>query len=175
MHPGLIPILTGPATSVLPALSAAAPPVAASGRLPLSPRLAWVRREKIRAGYNYNPPVAYFALAKKCGLNAIISRLEIANSDAGDVALRRRLEPGAPTPAALVSYDLIQASAGRARQLGMHWFFMINLGAARANIDDGFRNNPRRYNNGRLFAPTDDIYWTRVTENRFLPSLREVI
>ena len=28
--------------------------------------------------------------------------------------------------------------------------------------------NPRRFNNGKLQSPLDEIYWTRVVENRFL-------
>ena len=45
---------------------------------------------------------------------------------------------------------------------------MLNLAGSRSNYKHGIRDNPRRHNNGDLWAPTDDIYWTRVVENRFL-------
>ncbi len=134
----------------------------------LSPGLAWIKAEKVRAGYNYNPPLEFFETAERCGMNAIFSRLEIANTPAGDVDLARKVKPGRRKPDALISYELIQPSARRAKELGLHWFYMLNLAAARSNYVEGLRDNPRRYNNGKLFAPTDDIYWTRVVENRFL-------
>ncbi|NOY81508.1 MAG: hypothetical protein GXP31_10955 [Kiritimatiellaeota bacterium] len=134
----------------------------------LSPKLAWIRAEKVRAGYNYNPPLEFFETADRCGMNAIFSRLEIANTSAGDADLARTLKPGQRKPDALISYGLIQPSARRAKELGLHWFYMLNLAASRSNYVDGLRDNPRRYNNGRLFSPTDDIYWSRVVEGRFL-------
>ena len=101
-------------------------------------------------------------------MNAIFSRIEIANDPSGDVRLLKNTPPGTAKPAAIGAYDLIKPSSRRAKELGLHWFYMLDLAGARSNYDDGIRNNPRRYNNGRLFAPTDDIYWTRVVENRFL-------
>ncbi|MDP6356054.1 MAG: hypothetical protein QF473_13175 [Planctomycetota bacterium] len=134
----------------------------------MSPKLAWIAREKIRAGYNYNASLESFQFARKCGLNAIFSRLEIANSPSGDVGLRASLSRGKRKPDALVSFELIEPSSRLAKQLGLHWFYMLDLAASRGNYHEGIRGHTRRYNNGRLFAPTDNIYWTRVVENRFL-------
>jgi len=142
----------------------------------LHPRLAWIRTQKIRAGYNYCASLDYYPIAKECGMNAIISRLEIANDPAGDVALSASLKPGRRKPTALVCYELVQPSSRLAKQLGLHWFYMLNPAGSHgpsrrspgSNYKGGIRDNPRRYNNGDLWAPTDDIYWTRVVENRFL-------
>ncbi|MBT3375756.1 MAG: hypothetical protein HN742_32560 [Lentisphaerae bacterium] len=134
----------------------------------LSPKLAWIVKEKLRGGYNYNPPLEYFPIAKNCGMNAIISRLEIANQPSGDVNLVGTLKPGARKPDALISYELIEPSSKLARELGLHWFYMLNLAGSYGNYIDGIRDNPRRFNNGKLPASTDDIYWQRVVEDRFL-------
>ncbi|MGC9318769.1 MAG: hypothetical protein ACP5KN_12130, partial [Armatimonadota bacterium] len=45
----------------------------------LSPRLEWIRAERFRGGYNYCAQPEWFPEARAAGLNAIISRLEIAN------------------------------------------------------------------------------------------------
>ncbi|MBC8876603.1 MAG: hypothetical protein H8E44_44815 [Planctomycetes bacterium] len=134
----------------------------------LHPKLRWICTEKFRGGYNYNAPLEFFPLAKKCGMNAIISRLEIANDPGGDVELAQKLQPGARTPDALRSYELIEPSSRLAKKLGLHWFYMLDLAGSQGNYQDGILGNPRRHNNGTMFAPTDDIYWTRVVENRFL-------
>jgi hypothetical protein len=134
----------------------------------MSPKLAWIVNERIRAGYNYNASLEWYLIAMECGMNTIFSRLEIANEPSGDVDLLKTISPGERKPEALRSYELIKPSSRRAKELGLHWFYMLNLAASRGNYDDGMRNNSRRYNNGRLFAPTDEIYWTRVVENRFL-------
>lgn len=134
----------------------------------MSPKLAWIVKEKIRAGYNYNAPLALYPVAKQCGMNAIFARLEIANNPSGDVECLKTLAPGARKPDALRSYELIEPSSRLAKKLGLHWFYMLDMAASRGNYEDGIRDNPRRYNNGELFAPTDDIYWTRVVENRFM-------
>jgi len=134
----------------------------------LHPQLKWILTEKFRGGYNYNAPLEFFPLAKKCGMNAIISRLEIANDPSGDVELAHKFRPGERKPDALLSYELIEPSSRLARNLGLHWFYMLDLAGSHGNYQDGIRDNPRRHNNGRMFAPTDDIYWTRVVEKRFL-------
>lgn len=134
----------------------------------MHPKLAWIRTEKFRGGYNYNAPLEFYPLAKRCGMNAIISRLEIANDPSGDIELARQVPPGARKPDALLSYELIEPSSRLARELGLHWFYMLDLAGSQGNYRDGIRDNPRRHNNGVLFAPTDDIYWTRVVESRFL-------
>jgi len=134
----------------------------------LHPRLKWICTEKFRGGYNYNAPLEFFPLAKKCGMNAIISRLEIANDPSGDVELAQKLRPGARKPDALRSYELIEPSSRLAKELGLHWFYMLDLAGSQGNYQDGIRDNPRRHNNGTMFAPIDDVYWTRVVEDRFL-------
>jgi len=134
----------------------------------LSPNLSWIVKEKIRGSYNWAAPPELYQPAKECGLNAIISRLDIANDPSGDVALRSGIKPEDRKPIALMCYDLIKPSSRRARELGLHWFFMVNPGAFKENFEDGLRDNPRRHNNGWNFAATDDIFWTRVIENRFL-------
>jgi len=134
----------------------------------LHPKLKWICTERFRGGYNYNAPLEFFPLAKKCGMNAIISRLEIANDPNGDAELARKLQSGARKPDALRSYELIEPSSRLAKKLGLHWFYMLDLAGSRGNYQDGIRDNPRRHNNGMLFAPSDDVYWTRVVENRFV-------
>lgn len=134
----------------------------------MSPKLAWIAKDKMRAGYNYNAPLEFYPIAKACGMNAIFARLEIANDPRGDVGLLDTLKPGARKSDALQSYELIEPSSRLAKKLGLHWFYMLDMAGSRGNYNDGVRDNPRRYNNGELFAPTDDIYWTRVVENRFM-------
>jgi hypothetical protein len=134
----------------------------------LSPNLMWIAGEKIRAGYNYNASTDHYPIAKASGMNTIISRLEIANDPGGDVALLDTLTPAARKPDALQSYEMIEPSSRLAKKHGLHWLFMLNLAASTGNYDDGVRDNSRRFNNGKLPAPTDEIYWTRVVENRFL-------
>jgi hypothetical protein len=134
----------------------------------LAPQLSWIATEKIRGSYNWSAPPELYEAAKASGLNAIISRLDIANDPSGDVGLRKSLQPGATKPIALRCYDLVQPSSRRAKELGLHWFFMLNPGAFKENFDDGLRDHSRRHNNGWNFAATDDIFWTRVIENRFL-------
>ena len=134
----------------------------------LSPKLSWIVNEKFRASYNFAAPPELYEAAKACGLNAIISRLDIANDPSGDVALRKSMKPGDAKPIPLLCYDLVRPSSRRAKELGLHWFFMVNPGAFKENFDDGLRDNPRRHDNGWNFSATDDIFWTRVIENRFL-------
>ena len=142
--------------------------VSAAVEARLAPRLAWIAKEKIRAGYNYCPPLEYYPLAKQCGLNAIIARIEIANDPSGDEGLRAKLKPGQPKPHVLEALDLLVASSRTAKSLGLRFFYMLNMGGSMRNVSDGFRQNPRRYNNGDTFSPMDDVYWTRVVEARFL-------
>ena len=146
----------------------AAPDASSDVEAGLAPRLAWIAKEKMRGGYNYNASLEYFHLAQQCGMNVIISRLEIANEASGDQDRLATLPPDAPKSDAMRSYELIEPSARLAKQLGLHWFYMLNLAGSRGNYNDGVRDNPRRYNNGELPAPTDEVYWTRVVENRFL-------
>ena len=62
----------------------------------------------------------------------------------------------------------MESSSRWAKKLEVPWFFMLNLAASAANHEDGARGNSRRFNNGKLPSPTDEIYWMRVVENRFL-------
>jgi len=134
----------------------------------LSPILAWVTTEGFRLGYNYCAPLDWYPRAKACGMNGIISRLDIANDPRGDEALAGKFPPGRSAPGALQCWRLLRPSSRQAKRNGLHFFFMVNLGGSWGNISDGFRDNPRRFNNGELFSPLDNVYWTRVVENRFL-------
>lgn len=141
------------------------------GRTPrraLSPKLAWIGEQGFRLGYNYGASLDWYPRAKTCGLNGIISRLDIANDPSGDEALEHKFPPGAPAPGAVQCWRLLRPSSRLAKENGLHFFFMLNLGGSWGNISDGFRDNPRRFNNGKLFSPLDEVYWTRVVENRFL-------
>lgn len=134
----------------------------------LSPRLSWVRTEGFRCGYNYCAPLDWYPRAKACGMNGIISRLEIANDPAGDEAISDRYAETDRMPDAVRCWRLVRPSSRAARDNGLRFFYMLNLGGSRGNIDDGLRDNPRRFSNGKLFSPLDGTYWTRVVENRFL-------
>jgi hypothetical protein len=134
----------------------------------LSPRLSWIRTEGFRCGYNYCAPLNWYPRAKACGMNGIISRLEIANDPGGDEAISARYAETDRMPDAVRCWRLLRPSSQAARDNGLRFFYMLNLGGSRGNIDDGLRDNPRRFNNGKLFSPLDGIYWTRVVENRFL-------
>ena len=105
----------------------------------LAPSLSWIVTEKFRASYNWSAPPELYEEAKACGLNAIISRLDIANDPSGDVDLGKSLKPGDTKPIPLRCYDLVQPSSRRAKELGLHWFFMVNPGAFKENFDDGLR------------------------------------
>jgi len=118
----------------------------------LSPNLAWVTAEGFRLGYNYCAPLDWYPRAKACGMNGIISRLEIANDSRGDEALADRFPPGRPAPGALECWRLLRPSSRLAKRNGLHFFFMVNLGASWGNVSEGFRDNPRRFNNGKLFG-----------------------
>ena len=134
----------------------------------LAARLSWVEDEGFRMGYNYCAPLDWYPRAKACGMNAIVSRLEIANDPSGDEELLDQYAPDDPQPDALRCWRLLQPSSRAAKQHGLRFFYMLNMGGSRGNINDGFRDNPRRHNNGKLFSPIDDIYWERVVEARFL-------
>ncbi len=129
----------------------------------LAPSLDWVRSEGFRMGYNYKAPLDWYARAKACGMNGIISRLEIANDPSGDEELPENAGGDARS-----CWEMVRPSSRLAKQHGLRFLYMLNLGGSRGNIDDGYRDNPRRFNNGRLFSPIDEIYWTRVVEDRFL-------
>jgi len=130
----------------------------------LSPRLSWIRDKGMRMGYNYRVPVEWYAKAAEVGINAIISRLEIANDPSGDELVADK-SPNAP---AVVDWRTVRTSSIAAKDAGVRFFYMLNPAAYEYNVNDGFRDNRRRYNNGTDFSPLDDIYWTRVVENRFL-------
>lgn len=134
----------------------------------LSPNLSWIRTEGFRLGYNYSASLDWYPRAKVCGMNGIISRLEIANDPSGDEALDGKYPEAGKVPDFLRCWRLVRPSSRAAEQNGLRFFYMLNLGSSRGTINDGFRDNPRRYNNAKLFSPLDDIYWTRVVENRFL-------
>ena len=134
----------------------------------LSPRLSWIRTEGFRCGYNYCAPLDWYPRAKACGMNGIISRLDIANDPDGDEGISARYAETDRMPDALRCWRLVRPSSRAAKENGLRFFFMLNLGGSRGNIDDGLRDNPRRFSNGKLFSPLDEIYWTRVVENRFL-------
>jgi hypothetical protein len=130
----------------------------------LSPRLSWIKEKGVRLGYNYRVPVDWYARAAKIGINGIISRLEIATDPSGDEMVAGQ-NPNAPP---VMDLRTIQPSSRAAKKAGIHFFCMLNPAAYEYTIADGFRDNPRRYNNGTDFSPIDDIYWTRTVENRFL-------
>ena len=123
----------------------------------LGPAHQWIVKEKFRASYNYAAPPELYERAKAIGLNAIVSRLDIACDPANDTSGSAKL-----------CLDLIQPSSARAKELGLHWFYMLNPAAFALTVSEGFKDNPRRLNNGTVFAPTDDIYWQRTIEGRFL-------
>ena len=130
-----------------------------------SPRIQWIAKERIRATYNYSFMVPWYAEAKRMGLNAVITRLEIPNSPEQARELRRT---SGDDFWMIHDLDKVQASGRAAKEQGIHLLVMVGMGASAVTIEDGFRDNPRRYNNGEDFSPLDEIYWTRVVENRFL-------
>ena len=127
----------------------------------LGPAHQWIVKEKFRASYNYAAPPELYERAKAIGLNAIVSRLDIACDPANETA----------GPAKFCA-DLVRPSSARAKELGLHWFYMLNPAAFALTVSEGFKDNPRRLNNGPVFAPTDDIYWQRTVEGRFLRAAR---
>ena len=137
----------------------------------LSPRLEWIRTEGFRAGYNYMAPLDWYPRAKAIGMNAIISRMELANDPSGDEGIDERFPEGTSPPMGVAAWRHLQPSSRAAKENGLRFFYMLNLGSSMGNISDGYRDNPRRHNNGELFSPLDDIYWTRVVENRFLRAI----
>ena len=130
-----------------------------------SPRIQWIAQQRFRGAYNYSFEIPWFAEAKEAGVNAVITRLEIPNSPQQAEELRNS---GGDNFWMIRDLDKVKATGKAAKQHGLHLLVMVNMGATRVTIDDGFRNNPRRYNNGTDFSPIDDIYWKRVIENRLL-------
>jgi hypothetical protein len=127
----------------------------------LGPAHQWIVKEKFRASYSYAAPPELYERAMQIGLNAVISRLDIACDPANETG-----------GAAKFCADLIQPSSERAKQVGLHWFYMLNPGGSSLIVSEGFKDNPRRLNNGKQFAPTDEIYWKRTIEGRFLRAAR---
>ncbi len=134
----------------------------------LSPTLSWIRTQRFRGGYNYCADPAWFAEARAAGLNAIISRIEIANDPSGDEQIDADYPEGVQPPSTLRCWRLLRPTARAAKENGLHFFFMIDYAQDSANIKDGLRDNPRRHNNGERPSPIDEIYWTRVIEQRFV-------
>ena len=134
----------------------------------LDPQLDWIRQEGLRLGYNYRTPLEWYPQAAALGINGIISRLEIANAPSGDELLGEQYPEGTQAPAALIDWRMVTLSSLAARKHGIRFFYMLGLASYQHNVVDGFRDNPRRHDNGKKFSPMDDIYWKRVVENRFL-------
>ncbi len=134
----------------------------------LSPKLDWVRTEGFRLGYNYRAKLDWYARARACGMNGIISRLELGNDPSRDEAIDGGYGEDDTIPMFLADWRTVQPSSREAKRQGIHFFYMLNLGASSGTIADGLRDNPRRANNGKLFSPIDEVYWDRVVESRFL-------
>lgn len=121
----------------------------------------WQEGERIRA--YWSPPVALFDALKEAGFNTIIQRLETAVTPAQRAT--GSLHPSYTFEA--VEAD-VRASSRRAKELGLRYFHCLDPGAAGAIAQAGFADNPRRYQNGKLPCPLDDVYWDRVITHRFL-------
>lgn len=134
----------------------------------LSPKLEWIRTERFRGGYNYCADPEWFPEAEAAGLNAVISRLEIANDPSGDEEIDDEYPEGRTPPSTLRCWRLVRPTSRAAKHSGLHFLYMCDYAQDWANINDGLRDNPRRCNNGERPSPVDDVYWTRVIEQRFV-------
>lgn len=141
------------------------PPATATPTSNWSPKIQWIAKERFRGAYSYSCELSYFPEAQRAGVNAIITRLEIPNTPKQAKELRSATNSDFWM---LRDLDKVKATGRAAKEHQIHLFVMVNMGASPVTIDDGFRNNARRYNNGTDFSPIDDIYWTRVVENRLL-------
>lgn len=123
---------------------------------------AWIEREKIRS--YWGPPVELIEPLHEAGFNVIIQRLELAVND------KQRAEDQKVN---VEGYNFEQAeqilteSSALCKRLGMRYFFCLNLGAMPHIIQEGFKDNPRRCEDGVRPCPLDELYWNRIITNRF--------
>lgn len=123
--------------------------------------LAWVHRDKIRMGWTPVQMEQYHRM-KQAGMNAVMPRHEL------DVVLH--YDPAnAEKPLSKNDAEMIAAireEAKLSKKLGLKYFHSLNLAAESQNYEMGFKDNPARFNDGRLPSPVDPVYWNRVIVDR---------
>lgn len=133
----------------------------ASGNELLTDHPGWSGDGQIR-GY-WSPPLPLFEPLRDAGFNTVIQRLELAVN----AAQRADGNLHANYSFRDVENDTL-ASSQRARELDLRYFHCLDPGAASAVIAAGFLDNDRRFHDGNLPCPLDDVFWERVMTRRFL-------
>ncbi len=119
---------------------------------PIESSPGWAPFERIRA--YWSPPLDLIAPLHDAGFNTIIQRLEIGT---------KRNDPAFND-----AEEQTRASSRLAKQLGMHYFHCLDPGAMGAIPQAGFEGNDRRFHDGKLPCPLDELFWERVMTGRFL-------
>lgn len=123
--------------------------------------LAWIQRDKIRMGWSPAKPEQYNRMAE-AGMNAVMPRLELDVTTAYDPA--KFSSPLSEHDASIVK-DLLEGSA-LAKKLGLHYFHCLGIACEPQTYLEGVRDNPARYNDGKLPSPLDQVYWKRTILDR---------
>ena len=103
------------------------------------------------------PKLYYFEKCKEYGLNSIIARIEISAEDSV------RTES--------VGVDILShllESSKKAKQVGLHFFFTVDIAGNKTILNQGLKGTPYRHNNDKTPSILDEKYWQRVIESRFL-------
>jgi hypothetical protein len=122
----------------------------------------WMQNEKIRA--YWGAPYELIKPLKEAGFNAVIQRIETA---VYPEQLENEKGPNAEGLTFKQANDEFIRESAFCKKIGMRYFPCINTGAIKEVIEAGFKDNPRRYHDGRLPCPLDEVYWNRVIVNRF--------
>ncbi len=121
---------------------------------------SWVRREKIRMGWG--PALEQYRAMAKSGMNAVMPRLELdAVVDYNSADAER---PLSKRDANVIRE--IRAGARKAKILGLKYFYCLDIAAEYQTVAVGFKNNPARFNDGKLPSLVDKIYWKRAILQR---------
>ena len=122
----------------------------------------WVKQKKIRA--YWSPPYELIEPLHDTGFNVIIPRWETA---VNPEQIEKELAPNAEAYTFKQAEDEIRRASMLCKKLNMRYFPCLNVGAIKPVAQAGFENNPRRYHDGKLPCPLDEVYWDRVMINRF--------
>ena len=122
---------------------------------------AWVQQEKIR-GY-WSAPSDIIKPLHEAGFNTLFQRLEIAVDE--EQRSNEQLYPGRSFKEE--EAEVLKASR-LAKELGMRYFHVLDPGPVESIPFAGFKNNPRRYHDGKMPCPLDKVFWDRVITNRFM-------
>ncbi len=109
-----------------------------------------------------------YRMMKDAGMNAVMPRFELDVTTTYDPA---KFATDLSERDAGIKKEILDSSA-MAKRLGLRYFHCLGVACESQTYIEGMRDNPARFNDGRLPSPLDTVYWKRVILDRVDRALR---